>query len=68
MLLRIQYKDHSYDMIEGRMLDRLISDQRIERFQRSSGWVTIGVDSIRRVANSAYEGEERRADRTVVLH
>ncbi len=68
MLLRIQYKDHRYDMIEGRMLDRLISDQRIERFQRSSGWVTIGVDPIRMATNAAYEGEERRVDRALVLH
>jgi hypothetical protein len=48
MLIRVKYSDNRYDYVKEDTLNRLIEANNIERFRRSSGWVTIGVDSLRK--------------------
>ncbi|RNC67931.1 MAG: hypothetical protein ED859_11995 [Desulfuromonadales bacterium] len=47
MLIRVQYEDRSYGMVDDTALESLISEDRILGFQRSSEWVRIGVDPVR---------------------
>ncbi len=60
MMVRIQYPDGKYDMVKVSQLDRLIAENRISGFCRTTGWVTIGRDPIRRNSRSFYLGLERR--------
>jgi hypothetical protein len=42
------------------LLDRLIAMGRVRSFRRSSGWVVIGRDPIRKPSWEFYNGPERR--------
>lgn len=57
MLIPVIYADDSYDMVEDRMLNELIIAGKIKAFKRTSGWVRIGEDPIRKIM---YTGPERR--------
>ncbi|HBA87888.1 MAG TPA: hypothetical protein DCZ75_07820 [Geobacter sp.] len=61
MLIQVGYEDDRYDYVKDFMLDDLINRGAIAKFKRSSGWVTLGVDPIRRSRRGEYEGVERRA-------
>ncbi len=62
MLIHVLYKDNRYDYVKGFMLDALIATERVVRFRRSSGWVIIGRDPVRKRAdNKPFAGVERRA-------
>jgi hypothetical protein len=61
MLIRVQYPDGRYDYIKHTRLDALIDSVKITRFLRSSGWVVIGEDPVRRRGGRpSYTGPERR--------
>jgi len=47
MLIKVMHEDGQIEEIESYQLDDLIQSKKIKKFQRSSGWVTIGVDPIR---------------------
>ncbi|MEN8686628.1 MAG: GSU3473 family protein [Desulfuromonadales bacterium] len=63
--IEIIMTDGSQLQVTPKVLDVLIESNRVTKFKRSSGWVTIGVDPIRcthRVDNSyLYDGPEKRA-------
>lgn len=62
MLIQVNYTDDRYDFVKDFMLETLIASGAIAKFRRSSGWVQIGVDPIRKARPSAsYQGVERRA-------
>lgn len=66
MLIRVMYRDRTYDMVKDYFLEGLIAENQIERFRRSSGWVEIGRDPVRQNREKeAYFGPERREP---VLH
>jgi hypothetical protein len=48
MLIQVIYDDNHHDFVKPNMLDTLIESQRIAKFKRSSGWVTVGMDPIRK--------------------
>ena len=58
MLISVLYENNTYGMIKKKLIERFIISGSIIKFFRSSGWVTIGVDPIRK-ADSAHEGERR---------
>ena len=69
MMVRILYHNNRYDMVKSTRLDDLISSKSVAKFQRSSGWVTIGVDPIRSPKSSLpYNGPERRSDAQAEHH
>jgi len=63
MMIRIILEDGSYDMVKAFRLDDLLPTGKIAKFQRSSGWVTVGVDPIRTQTGSSYTGPERRQEK-----
>ncbi|MBL0226304.1 MAG: hypothetical protein IPQ16_12295 [Geobacteraceae bacterium] len=48
MLIQIMFPDNHQDFVKPGMLDPLIESRTITRFKRSSGWVTIGIDPVRK--------------------
>jgi len=57
--VRVIYKNDSYGMIKRMQLEESIVSGSIEKFFRSSDWVTIGLDPIRKTNNGCLI--ERRA-------
>ena len=68
MLIKVIYQNDKHDMVKPVMLDTLLFANKIKKFLRSEGWVTVGVDKIRG-AGGYYEGPERRENAlTYLLH
>ncbi len=57
MLVRVQYADNSYDLVDGSKLDALIATSSIVGFKRSTGWVRLGIDPVRTTSS-----DRRRRD------
>jgi hypothetical protein len=64
--IKVVYSDDRQGVLKSYQLDKLISMGKIKKFCRSEGWVTIGVDPIRRTGGS-YNGPERRESSTVIF-
>ena len=61
MLIQVNYADDRYDYVKDFMLEPLIKSGAITKFRRSSGWVRVGVDPIRKARVEVnYLGAERR--------
>lgn len=61
MLIWVNYADDRYDYVKDFMLEPLIRSGALRQFKRSSGWVRIGVDPIRKHRpEQDYSGTERR--------
>ena len=64
MLIHVVRVDNRYDYVKDFILDILIESKEIVKFKRRTGWVTIGVDPIRRShRNIAFHGSDRREAR-----
>ena len=60
MFIKVMYQTNEIDMVESSQLDTLISSNKIKKFLRSEGWVTVGIDPIRKESKVNYKGSERR--------
>jgi len=60
MLIRVIRADSRHDMVKEYQLDDLIDRGEIVKFQRSSGWVTIGVDPVRVRRQATHREQDRR--------
>ena len=56
----VVYQDGMMDMVEPEVLQALIDNDGIIKFQRADGWVYPGIDPVRKVSSSPYQGPERR--------
>lgn len=48
VLIQVKYPDNSYDYVKRKILDLLIELNKIVEFERSTGWVRIAFDPIRK--------------------
>ena len=55
MLIQVRYPNDRYDYVKDSSLHDLIESKKIDGFKRSSGWVTIGLDHIRRYDRGSYQ-------------
>jgi len=61
MLIQVNYTDDRYDFVKDFMLETLIASGAIAKFRRSTGWVQVGVDPVRKPrVSEPYDGAERR--------
>lgn len=60
MFIEVMYQNNEVGVVEAHQLDELISSNRIKKFLRSEGWVTIGIDQIRKEARLDYKEPEKR--------
>lgn len=58
--INVVYKNGVKDRISPALLGTLIESKQIDQFERKDGWARIGLDPIRGMGGSAYDGEERR--------
>lgn len=59
MITSVVYKNGDIGMIGTSSLDELIASEKIIKFLRSGGWVTVGIDPIRGQKRK-FKGPERR--------
>ena len=63
--IEVIMSDGTYHHLTPQVLDVLLENNRVIKFRRESGWVTVGVDPIRiksrREASHMFNGHERRA-------
>jgi len=67
MVIRVIYRDQTYDMVKSTRLDDLIMSGKIEKFQRSAGWVNVDEASLRGSKENLFIGPERRSMETVIV-
>ena len=58
--INVVYKNGVKGSIGSALLNTLINSKQVEQFERSSGWVKVGVDPIRSMGETSFEGVERR--------
>ena len=58
--INVIYKNGVKDRISPALLGTLINSKQIDQFERSSGWVRIGIDAVREVGSGVFVGQERR--------
>ena len=61
MLIQVKYPDNRYDYLKETILDLFIESNKITEFKRSTGWVRIGIDPIRK----ARRNPTTRRDQTI---
>lgn len=52
MLISVLFENNTVGMVKRAQIEEFIISGKITKFFRSSGWVTIGVDPIRKVNRS----------------
>ena len=60
--IKVVYKNGSRDKIAPSLLPALIDAKEIAQFQRSDGWIIVGLDPIRGMGGPPYLGDERRGN------
>jgi len=60
MLIKVIYQTDEIDVVESSQLDMLISLNKIKKFLRFDGWVTVGIDPIRNESKLKDKVLERR--------
>ena len=48
MLIQVKYPDKRFDFVKDTILDLFIESNKIVEFKRTTGWVRIGIDPIRK--------------------
>lgn len=54
------YQNGMMDLVEAKLLQELIEQAQVIKFQRSDGWVTPDIGPVRRLNQENYQGQERR--------
>lgn len=57
MFISVLYPDNTYDVVKSTRLENLIVLGKITKFFRSSGWVTISTDPIRKTNRGLSRGK-----------
>ena len=60
--INVIYKNGVKDHISPALLGTLINTKQVDQFERSSGWVKVGVDPVRGMGRSSFVGDERRGN------
>ncbi len=47
-IVQVKYNDNRFDYVKGDTLDTLIGSNKIVKIKRITGWITVGVDSLRK--------------------
>lgn len=60
-LIRVELKDGSICRMAVKAFNLFLTQGKIVKFERSDGWVTVGVDPLREMTQDRfYNGPERR--------
>ena len=59
MKIEVRFKDNTVDFVEDYFLQLMIDMNEVDAFKRTSGWVRVGVDPIRR-GRQSFSGSDKR--------
>ena len=59
MKIEVRRRDNTVELVEDYFLQLMIDMNEVDSFKRSSGWVRVGVDPIRR-SRQSFTGKDRR--------
>ncbi len=62
MLIRVMYRDGSYDIVKDNILEKLIHSEKILKFYRSGQWALVGRDPVRGMGGSGTGYRRRKYD------
>jgi len=62
MIIPVKYSDGTMDRVQSMLLDTLILSGAIAKFKRTSGWVIVGQDPIRKSGEKTKIPEDRRSE------
>lgn len=60
MLIPVVMRDGHQDMVKSHVLERLLEENKVSSFRRSSGWVAVDRDPVRQGRRQIYCIPERR--------
>ncbi len=60
MLIRIEYRSGYFDMVDQDLLTRLLAADRVLKFWRSTGWVYVRRDALRRMGRNSHVVQENQ--------
>ncbi len=60
MMIRVVYKDGEEQLVRPQVLDKLIANNGILKFERSDGWAVLGESSMRAKGVAHYPERDRR--------
>jgi len=52
MLILVKFRDNRLEYMNSKQLDLFIELNLVKEFERSTGWVKIGVDPVRKIKRS----------------
>lgn len=58
--INVVYKNGVKDRISPALLNTLIDSKQIDQFERADGWARVGIDPIRGMGGSPFDGDDRR--------
>jgi hypothetical protein len=58
MLITVIYQNNRVGIVDASHLFEVITSNKIKKFLRFEGWVTIGVDPIRKATRHNYKGPD----------
>jgi len=59
--INVVYKNGVKDRVSPALLGTLINSKQVDQFERSSGWVMVGIDAVRGTGEASFSGSERRS-------
>ena len=66
-MIRIVYRTGEEDMVSPKFLDILLFLDQVQMFERTDGWVVVGVDPLRKPSSSHVPDADRRKHRPTPL-
>ncbi len=61
MMIRVEYHDGQQQLVRPYLLNKLIAEKAIARFERSDGWAVLGAAPLRAMDGRHHVAKERRA-------
>lgn len=58
--IKVVFSNGLIDHIRPEVLEKLIASNKIDQFERTDGWVQVGIDPIRGMGGIPYSDYERR--------
>ncbi|WP_020675268.1 GSU3473 family protein [Geopsychrobacter electrodiphilus] len=66
-MIRIIYRTGEEDLVSPKFLDILLYLDQVQLFERSAGWVVVGVDQLRGSLPATYSGPDQRQHKQTSL-
>lgn len=60
MIVPVMLKDGTEELVDAKVLDRLLEEGRVAFFRRADGWVVVDEGPLRGMGGRLYAGRERR--------